>query len=101
MPASSMSTAATIAASAAPIGIMAATTLPSVTSSTMIATTTPSPSTRVSSGRWIEKTSPPTLTVDPGRVSVNFMACSVRSARCSSVNVETVPSTRTRMRACR
>ena len=76
------------------IGIAEATTEPSVTSSTISATTRPSASTTLRVGRWVENTSPPTRTREPGRVSCRVWAVAVSSSRCASVKVEIVPSTR-------
>ena len=76
---------------AVPIGINDATIEPRVSSSTISATTRPRASTTLMCGTWMEKTSPPTSTVAPGRVSVRLSATSVSCSRWASVNVDELP----------
>jgi len=80
------------------IGMIAANAEPRVTTRMTIATTRPRPSMIVNEGMWTLNTSPPTFTWEPGRVCSRALAVAVSSSRWASVNVETVPSTRTRAR---
>ena len=99
VPAITMKTLMPTPLSAVAMGIIAASRPPSTITRTTMATRTPIASTALNSGRCMAKTSPPTSTVAPGSSSVSRWAAATSSARCSSVKVETVPSTRTRASA--